>query len=241
MKLSVLLSLLILLLVVTKVQGIKNYTSIFTMITQSSTDNALGEIGTANIYNLSPLGVWSNPAKLGYHKGVSFGYSIISWFDEIKVSPYTYLNASYMSFMSFGWNGIGIMVPLINGADELGYTLEYDELDDTYQEVKTQPNRLEDQLEDLQCEEKIPNMTYSDIFNSSTILSAWMADQSWVESVQGSYRDSIRNDVDSKIHAIRYISSNDNQPHVEHFVVYFDELEWEKGVFWIAGQCWLDK
>ena len=119
--------------------------------------------------------------------------------------------------------------------------IEYDELDDTYQEAKTQLNRLEVQLEDLQCDEKIPNMTYSDIFNSSTILSAWMADQSWVESVQGSYRDSIRNDVDSKIHAIRYISSNDNQPHVEHFVVYFDELGWEKGVFWIAGQCWLDK
>ncbi len=87
--------------------GISEFACIFTLINPSATDVAFGlKSGTANIWNTSPLSVWSNPAKLGYHKGFAYGYSHTPWFRD--VFPDMYHQSSYISY---GWNGIGILLP----------------------------------------------------------------------------------------------------------------------------------
>ena len=87
-----LIFLLIALLLLTQIFGITEFACIFTMINPSATDVAFGlGSGTANIWNTSPLSVWSNPAKLGYHNGFSYGYSHTPWFREIFHDMYHHL------------------------------------------------------------------------------------------------------------------------------------------------------
>jgi len=83
-------------------------------------------------------------------------------------------------------------------------------------------------------------MKYENILDASTILAAWWARQPGVERVQGTYRDTIWSNANTKIHAIRYIASEDHKPYVEHFLVYFREFGMKPAVFWVGGQCWLD-
>jgi outer membrane murein-binding lipoprotein Lpp len=85
----------------------------------------------------------------------------------------------------------------------------------------------------LICDEKI-DMEYENIFDVSTILAGWWARQSQVESVKGTYRDHIWNNTDTKIHSVQFTSSQDHQPYVEHFLVFFDEFGWNTGVFWLS-------
>jgi outer membrane murein-binding lipoprotein Lpp len=92
----------------------------------------------------------------------------------------------------------------------------------------------------LTCQDEITDMKYENILDASTIMAAWWARQPDVERVQGTYRDSIWSNADTKVHAVRYISSDDGQPYVEHFLVYFPEFDMNPGVFWVKGQCWLD-
>ena len=40
-------------------------------------------------------------------------------------------------------------------------------------------NRLQNQMDDLICEEQITDMKYGDILDASTILSGWVATQPW--------------------------------------------------------------
>ncbi|MCD4819842.1 MAG: hypothetical protein K8S23_14255 [Candidatus Cloacimonetes bacterium] len=123
MKFNLFLVMLIMLIIVVEVHSLQNYLGIFTFSSLSSTDIALGTIGTANIYNSSPLSVLSNPAKLGYHQGLSFGLldvfgtncDMISYNESMEKS---YSNASYLSY---GCKGIGLMIPVINKLDKWGY------------------------------------------------------------------------------------------------------------------------
>lgn len=98
-------------------------------------------------------------------------------------------------------------------------------------------NRL---VERLVCPDQIQGMKYTDVFDASTIVAAWWARQTEVESVHGTYRDHIWSNADTKIHGVRYTSSSDHQQYVEHFLIYFREFGMEPGVFWVGGQCWLD-
>ncbi|HHE38844.1 MAG TPA: hypothetical protein ENL20_09770, partial [Candidatus Cloacimonetes bacterium] len=67
---------LILLLISIEMFATYEYACPFTLINPSATDVAFGNYsGCANIWNQNPLDVWSNPAKLGYFTGFSFGYS----------------------------------------------------------------------------------------------------------------------------------------------------------------------
>ncbi len=115
--------LIILFLLLSSLFGISEFACIFTMINPSATDFAFGsDSGTANIWNTNPLSVWSNPAKLGYHNGFAFGYSHTPWFREIF--PDMYHRSSYISY---GWNGIGILLPAPSTRSHWGTFMTYGE------------------------------------------------------------------------------------------------------------------
>ncbi|MCK4653466.1 MAG: hypothetical protein KAU01_03380 [Candidatus Cloacimonetes bacterium] len=104
-----------------------NFACIFTLINPSATDVAFGlDSGTANIWNTNPLSVWSNPAKLGYHNGFAYGYSHTPWFRD--VFPDMYHQSSYISY---GWNGIGILLPAPSAKNHWGTVMSYGEQERT--------------------------------------------------------------------------------------------------------------
>lgn len=114
---------LICILMFSGMHGISESACIFTLINSSATDVAFGlDSGTANIWNTSPLSVWSNPAKLGYHKGFAYGYSHTPWFRTIF--PDMYHQSSYISY---GWNGIGILLPAPSAKNRWGTVFSYGE------------------------------------------------------------------------------------------------------------------
>lgn len=66
------------------------------------------------------MGVWSNPAKLGYFEDFSWGWTHDGWFE--KVIPNIYFDSSYLTY---GQNGIGFMVPFINNFKKFGTSLDF--------------------------------------------------------------------------------------------------------------------
>jgi outer membrane murein-binding lipoprotein Lpp len=100
--------------------------------------------------------------------------------------------------------------------------------------------QLEATIGAFQCEETLSAMDYTSIMDASTMLMAFVAQQPWAERVQGTFRDSIWTNAGSKIHGIRYVDSSDHLPYVTYFMVYFEEFSWDRGVFWIDRQCWLE-
>lgn len=100
-----------------------SFTAIFVNINPSATDVAFGNnAGAANIWNTNPLSVWSNPAKLGYHQNLSFGYSRDPWFDEIFDDVY-----HISSYISYGFNGIGVLMPAYSAKNRFGTVMSYGE------------------------------------------------------------------------------------------------------------------
>ena len=110
--------------------GISEFACIFTLINPSATDVAFGlKSGTANIWNTSLLSVWSNPAKLGYHKGFAYGYSHDPWLED---SPWIDFDMYYQSsYISYGWNGIGILLPAPSAKSRWGTVMSYGEQEQT--------------------------------------------------------------------------------------------------------------
>lgn len=99
------------------------FTCVFTLINPSATNVAFGlNSGTANIWDRNPLGVWSNPAKLGYYKGFAYGNSHDPWFDEFISGIYH--NSSYLTLEV---NGIGFLFPYTNRSNRMGTTIDYGE------------------------------------------------------------------------------------------------------------------
>jgi len=117
---------------------------------------------------------------------------------------------------------------------------DYETLDDAKDALQKEYNAAQNDLGKLICSKQIDDMVYKNIFDVSTILAGWWVKQPNVQSVQGTYRDHIWNNTDTKIHSIMFTSSDDNQQYVEHFLVFFEEFGWNEGIFWIAEQCWLD-
>jgi len=110
-------------LFISKLFCVSQFACIFTLLNPSATDVCFGnDSGAANIWNTSPLSVWSNPAKLGYHKGFTFGYSHDPWFEDVPGINDMYLRSSYASF---GWNGIGILLPALCSNGKYGTFIDY--------------------------------------------------------------------------------------------------------------------
>ncbi len=116
----------------------------------------------------------------------------------------------------------------------------YEEVESKYSEARSKVTSLTSEVQKYVCDDQIDDMNYENILDASTIMAAWWAKQSDVERVQGTYRDSFWPNADTKIHAITYVSAEDNQQYVEHFLIYFREFGMNPGVFWVKGQCWLD-
>lgn len=77
-----------------------------------------GNIGIANIWNSSPLGIASNPAKLSYHEGISTGlfYSYDKKNRIKQLAMYT----------TFTWHGIGLLIPMPTQKKKMGeVNIEY--------------------------------------------------------------------------------------------------------------------
>ncbi len=120
------ISLIIVLLLFTQVFGIGEFACTFTMINPSATDVAFGlDSGTANIWNTNPLSVWSNPAKLGYHNGLAYGYSHDPRFENAYWIDFDMYHQS--SYISYGWNGIGILLPAPSAKNRWGTVMSYGE------------------------------------------------------------------------------------------------------------------
>lgn len=117
---------------------------------------------------------------------------------------------------------------------------EKETLQTKYSDTRKELQSAEHSLGNLVCSKQIDDMVYENIFDVSTILAGWWVKQSGVQSVQGTYRDHIWSNADTKIHSIMFTSSDDNQQYVEHFLVFFDEFGWDEGIFWLSRQCWLD-
>ncbi|MCD4651375.1 MAG: hypothetical protein K8S56_06270 [Candidatus Cloacimonetes bacterium] len=119
----------VIMFVMFNLMALNEFEVIFITINPSATSVSFGnQSGTADIWNRNPLDVWSNPAKLGYHKGISFGYSNDKWFDDVPGIDDITIKSSYVSY---GWNGIGIMVPMMNSFVNFGTTLDYGEQEQT--------------------------------------------------------------------------------------------------------------
>ena len=102
------------------VSGVNKPECIFTLINPSATNTALGRIGGgANIWTQNPLDIWDNPAKLGYFRGISLGYTHDSWYEEAYEGRY--YDAAYSTV---GWSGLGAMYPLTTSKSALGSRLD---------------------------------------------------------------------------------------------------------------------
>ena len=114
---------LVILLSVFQLFAINNFGCLYTTISPSATGTAFGNnAGASNIWDTSPLGAWSNPAKLGYHKGFAYGYTNTPWFREIFNDIYY-----KTSYISFGWKGIGILLPMYSERNQFGTVFSYGE------------------------------------------------------------------------------------------------------------------
>jgi hypothetical protein len=113
----------LLLLFVAQAFAISEFACIFTIINPSATGTAFGNnAGASNIWDTSPLGVWSNPAKLGYHKGFAYGYTNTPWFREVFNDIYY-----KSSYISIGWKGIGLLLPMYSERNQFGTIFNYGE------------------------------------------------------------------------------------------------------------------
>ena len=106
--------------------------------------------------------------------------------------------------------------------------------------IETLYSKLKPHLCDLLGMEKLTTMRYESIMDVSTILQAYESGLPWVLRVSGTRRDTIWSNTQTKIHSVTY-RHTDGEMYVDHFLVYFDEFGWDKGVFWISEQCWLDR
>lgn len=116
--------------------------------------------------------------------------------------------------------------------------IDYEDLESKHKTALSQKSLAESKLSQHKCSTQLSNMKYEGILDVSTILMGWYARQSHVDMVHNSYRDTIWNNTDTKIHSINYRHTDGNS-YVDHFLVYFDEFGWEKGVYWLSEQCWL--
>lgn len=83
-------------------------------------------------------------------------------------------------------------------------------------------------------------MRYENPQTAIAILEGWFAGQPRVSELQGTYSTQFWNDVNSRIHTIRYISADDSLTTTDTFLLMFEEGGWQPGVLWMTESCWLD-
>jgi len=117
---------------------------------------------------------------------------------------------------------------------------DYDELQVEFTEVETNFLNIQDQSAGYLCDVQLEVMKYDNLKSAIAILNGWFVIQPEVQELQGEYTTTFWNEVESRIHTIRYISAEDNLSTTDSFMVFFDEAGWKEGVLWLTKQCWLD-
>jgi hypothetical protein len=90
------------------------------------------------------------------------------------------------------------------------------------------------------CKEQLETMKYGSPSTAIAVLEGWFALQPWVQELQGTYSTTFWNDVNSRVHTIRYIDARDGLSTTSNFLIMFEEAGWRQGVLWMTKQCWLD-
>jgi hypothetical protein len=89
------------------------------------------------------------------------------------------------------------------------------------------------------CPEQI-NMRYQNATGAIAILEGWFAVQPQVRLMQGTYSTTFWDNVNSRVHTIRYINEEDGLTTTDSFLIMFEEAGWMTGTLWMTEQCWLD-
>jgi len=90
------------------------------------------------------------------------------------------------------------------------------------------------------CEDGLNNMRYDSAVGTIAIIEGWFALRPFVQEMQGTYSTTFWSDVNSRIHTIRYISTEDGLTTTDSFLIMFEEAGWQPGVLWMTESCWLD-
>jgi Tfp pilus assembly protein PilP len=117
--------------------------------------------------------------------------------------------------------------------DYLALQAELSSKEDDFQTEQTQPSQY-------LCDVQIEKMKYDNLKSALAVLNGWFVIQPQVQELQGDYTTQFWNEVDSRIHTIRYISTEDNLSTTDSFMIFFEEARWKEGVLWLTNQCWLD-
>ncbi len=120
-------------------------------------------------------------------------------------------------------------------------------LQSDYITLQAELNAKEDELQieqtqsgDYLCDVQIEEMRYDNLKSALAVLNGWFAIQPEVQELQGDYTTQFWNEVESRIHTIRYVSAEDNLSTTASFLIFFEEAGWKEGVLWLTKQCWLD-
>lgn len=97
-----------------------------------------------------------------------------------------------------------------------------------------------EQQSGFMCEDVLDNMRYDNPIGTIAILEGWFALQPIVQEMQGTYSTTFWNDVNSRVHTIRYVSTEDGLTTTANFLIMFEEAGWQPGILWMTESCWLD-
>lgn len=100
-----------------------------------------------------------------------------------------------------------------------------------------------------ECTVNGPALPYDNIYNDSSVLTAWVVTQTWAERASSSTRQRIFNNIDMWLVNLRYYSSFDHQLYATQFIVTHAQIDFgtKDGVLWIdpgnadGDPCWLIK
>jgi uncharacterized coiled-coil protein SlyX len=117
---------------------------------------------------------------------------------------------------------------------------DYDALQEDYNEKVVDFLIIQNQSGSFLCDVQLENMKYENSYSALAILDGWFALQPQVGSLQGTYSTQFWDGIESKIHTIRYISTENDLTTTESFMVFIEEAGWKEGILWLDKQCWLD-
>lgn len=86
----------------------------------------------------------------------------------------------------------------------------------------------------------IKDVNYSTIWKSISSLQAYLGQFDDVRSTSNALPEKMYSNSDSYIVHMRYVSDSDGEVYSRRFMIYVTEFSWQKGVFSIDGQCWID-
>ena len=119
-------------------------------------------------------------------------------------------------------------------------TATLDSLQNELDAVQANPVTAEVQPSKFMCDDPIDNMKYQNPSTAIAVLEGWFAVRPQVQEIQGTYSTQFWNDVKSRIHTIRYISTEDGLTATATFMIMFEEGGWQEGLLDMTEQCWLN-